>query len=121
MLVIPQPRGWRGLNWYGLNATYNQPAFLLSAQYITTDEAHGDYAGDGYSVNGEYRITPKWNAIGRYDLFELDEGSIEKKRAIAGVSYRYNKYVEFIANYLKEKKTGDEAKDSIMLTAEINW
>jgi len=110
------------LNWMGLHAVYNQPAFLVAAQYITVDDAHTDYKGKGYSINGEYRFTPKWNAIGRYDFFDMDDNSGEKKRAIAGITYKYNKNVEFIANYLGEggTKVGTRT-DAAMLTAEVNW
>ena len=46
---------------------------------------------------------------------------IEKERTIAGVAYKYNKYVEFIANYLGEDIDGETQTDAIMLTAEVNW
>ena len=109
------------LNWYGVHAVYNQPEFLMAAQYISTEDAHSAYAGDGYSVNGEYRFTKKWDAIGRYDSFTLEEGDVEQKRAIAGAVYKYNKNVKFITSYMSEKKDGYDAKNSIMLTAEVKW
>lgn len=110
------------LNWQGLHAVYNQPAFLVAAQYITVADAHTAYKGDGYSINAEYRFTPKWNAIGRYDYFDMDDNSGDKKRAIAGVTYQYNKHVEFIANYLGDSGSAyGERNDAGMLTAEVNW
>lgn len=113
------------LNWMGVHGVYNQPEVLLSAQYITTNDANSAYAGSGYSANGEYRIAPKWNIIGRYDFFEMDENEEEKIRMIAGATYRYNKNVEFIANILTEEveDTSGTTKDdtALMLTAEINW
>jgi hypothetical protein len=113
------------LNWFGLHAVYNQPEFLVSAQYIKTNDAHDKYAGEGYSANGEYRLIPKWNLIGRYDYFEMDIDATEKTRTIAGVAYKYNKNVEFIANVLTEEVDTNGVKSvddtSIMLTAEINW
>jgi len=110
------------LNWMGLHAVYNQPEFLVAAQYITVDDAAAKYKGDGYSVNGEYRFAPKWNAIGRYDFFEMDKNKKEKKRAIAGVTYKYNSNVEFIANYLGEGGSHEgERTDAFMLTTEVNW
>ncbi len=108
------------LNWMGVHAVYNQPEFLLAAQFITTNDANKAYAGEGYSVNGEYRLMPKWNLIGRYDAFEMDEDALEKTRTIAGVTYKYNKNVEFIANVLTEE-VGNEDDTALMLTAEINW
>jgi len=108
------------LNWYGIHAVYNQPLFLVAAQYIETEDAHSEYAGSGYSVNAEVRFMERWNLIGRYDNFELDSGD-EKERTIAGVAYKYNSNVEFIANYLGEDIDGETQTDAIMLTAEVNW
>jgi hypothetical protein len=130
--------GNQDLNWMGIHAVYNQADFLLSAQYI--DVRDGDmssptknkvYQGDGYSVNGEYRFAKDWNAIARFDYFEVAKDLGHKKRALAGVTYKYNKNVEFIANYLNESGslvngyTADTKKkvheDTAMLTAQIEW
>jgi hypothetical protein len=110
----------KNLNWAGIHAVYNQPEFLVSAQYIDVSDADTKYKGSGYSVNGEYRVDSKWNLIARYDAFELDADTEEKKRALAGVSYKYNHNVEFIANYLKEGGAND-AQDALMLTAQVEW
>ncbi len=118
------------LNWYGLHAVYNQPEFLFAAQYITTEDANSKYAGEGYSVNGELRLGTLANelnhmgVIGRYDYFDMEDNSGDKERTIAGLTYKYNKYVEFIANYLGEKGSAldlDEEQDAFMLSAEVNW
>ncbi len=108
------------LNWYGVHAVYNQEEFLVSAQYIDVTDANAKYEGSGYSINGEYRVAPKWNLIGRYDAFELEKDDEEKKRALAGVTYEYNHNVEFIANYLKEGGANAD-NDAIMLTAQVEW
>jgi len=117
------------LNWYGAHAVYNQSAFLLSAQYIVTKDAPAKYAGKGYSFNGSYRFDNQWGMIGRYDYFEMDAAKSDKyagdkKRTLAGVTYQYNKYVEFVANYLKEDGTAlteTKKQDAFMFTAEVNW
>jgi len=112
------------LNWMGLHAVYNQPSFLIAAQYIDVKDANPSYKGNGYSINGEYRVAAKWNVIGRYDNFEMDTDSLEKKRVLAGITYKYNHNVEFIANYLKEGGSAlnkEQTADSIMLTAQVEW
>ncbi len=112
--------------WYGLHAVYNQPEFLLSAQYIEATDGGSSKEGNGYSVNGEFRLDTlsdsmnNWNLIGRYDSFELDTGE-ERERKIAGIAYKYNRYVEFIANYLNEEVDGETQTDALMLTTEVNW
>jgi hypothetical protein len=112
--------------WYGLHAVYNQPEFLLAAQYVEATDGGADKEGNGWSVNGEFRLdtlSPSmqdWNLIGRYDSFDLDAGE-ERERTIAGLAYQYNRYVEFIANYLNEQVDGKDKTDALMLTAEVNW
>ncbi len=119
-------------NWYGINAVYNQAEFLIGANYLTTDKAASKVAGDGWSVNGELRMLTfddsleKWNIVGRYDNYELDNGET-KKTTIAGIAYKWNKNVEFIANYLDEKQEYDDITKAtkenkgFMFTAEVNW
>jgi len=114
-------------SWYGVHAVYNQPEFLLAAQYLKADKAKDDREGDGWSVNGEFRLTTlsdsleKWNVLGRYDDYTLDMNDVEKTTTFAGLAYQYNQYVEFVANYQKDTKDFEKDKDAFMLTAEINW
>ena len=123
--------GDEDLNWYGFHAVYNQPEFLIAAQYVDTVDAPDglngstkNYAGSGYSFNGEYRFMKDWNLIARYDNFEKDNSNFGKQEiTIAGVTYMYNKYVELIANYLGDKNYEDKGidQDAFMFTAEVNW
>ncbi len=114
--------GNQDLNWMGLHAVYNQPEFLLSAQYIDVQDGIVSKKGNGYSANGEYRFAPDWNAIARYDYFNMDDNSGDKKRTLAGITYQYNKNVEFIANYLGTRGSFfNTTDDAVMLTADIEW
>lgn len=112
--------------WYGVHAVYNQPEFLLAAQYIEATDGGADKEGNGWSVNGEFRLDTLsstlhgWNLIGRYDSYDLDAGE-ERERTLAGIAYQYNKNVEFIANYLNEQVDSEDQTDALMLTAEVNW
>jgi len=115
--------GNEDLNWMGVHAVYNQPEFLVSAQYIDVSDGIASKKGNGYSVNGEYRVMDKVNLIG-YDYFDMDDNSGDKQRAIAGASYEYNKNVELIVNYLKEggdKLTDAQKRDALMVTAQVEW
>jgi len=108
--------------WYGLHAVYNQEAFLLAAQYLKADKAKDGKKGDGWSVNGEFRPTEDISIFAKYDDYKLDNYVVkEKKRTIVGVGYKYNKNVEFIANYDKKKEDDTTTRDAIMLSAEVNW
>ncbi len=118
-------------DWYGFNAVYNQPEFLIAGNYLKSTKADVNYKGHGWSVNGELRLLTfspdldKWNLIGRYDDWKLDSGA-EKKSVIAGVAYKWNKNVEFILNYDDYKAyddTGafDTEDQKVLFTAEVNW
>ena len=114
--------------WYGINAVYNQPEFLIAANYLKSDEAAAKYKGDGFSVNGELRLMTfdesliDWNIIARYDRWNLDDFIDPRENLIAGLTYKWNKNVEFIGNYLGEKDPRNEQdSDKLMFTAEVNW
>ena len=112
-------------NWYGVHAVYNQPEFLLAAQYVETQDAAVKQDGDGYSINGELRLIPGFDLIGMYSNYDFASG-IDREGWLAGIVYPYNKNVKFIANYLSEEETNavnvtTVDKDSIMLTAEVKW
>jgi hypothetical protein len=112
--------------WYGLHSVYNQAEFLLAAQYVKATDGGASREGDGWSVNGEFRLNTlseimnNWNLLAKYDTFDLDSGE-SRERKIAGLAYKYNRNVEFIANYLNEEIDGETKTDSLMLTAEVNW
>lgn len=131
---------------YGIHAVYNQPLFLLAAQYyIANDDAQNTTLGDskdytGYSINAEIRPMTDWTIIGRYDVSDIDKiakaTAIETKdqdmkQLLLGVAYKYNKNVSFIAS---GKQITDDAKtwtaltladakekDVYMLTTEVKW
>ena len=129
---------------YGLHTVYNQPEFLLSAQYVkSTSGNDGRYdtsdtnykQGEGYSINGTYRFgsDKQFGIIGRYDRWDDEKGANqsgvytpkEKEYWIAGAYYDYNKNVRMIANVLNTTDNMDNEtyKDSktYMFTAEVSW
>lgn len=135
--------------FYGIHAVYNQPLFLIAAQYVTAeDEARGGNTKavtgwdkreyDLFSVNAEIRPMKDWTIIGRYDDYKWDDtavngsnmsSSTEGTKMIAALAYKYNKYVSFIgsAKFIEEesgattKYDSGESKDVYMLTTEVKW
>ncbi len=126
--------------WYGFNAVYNQPEFLIAANYIKSTKAGVNYKGDGFSVNGELRMLTfdetldDWNLIGRYDKWNLDAYDGARESWLAGIAYTWNKNVEFIVNYVDDKDpriftndAGDEIEHqpteskAVMFTADVKW
>lgn len=99
------------LNFYGLHTVFNMPAFLASAQYVTSDNTSKNKAlwasaasGNGYSANIEGRIGQdhQYKAFARYDKWTPDVATGAKKYSrfteIAGVAWRQNRNVEWVAN-----------------------
>ena len=135
------------LIFYGLHTVYNQPSFLLSAQYITSEDTadNGTYvskqAGDGYSFNGEYRLgnEKQYRILGRYDSWTPDanQGSLvvagakeyEQKSYIAGLAWDQNSNIQWVANVIVTDNDGDATNTAktnengiqYMLTTEINF
>lgn len=132
--------------FYGLHAVYNQPLFLVAAQYISAeDEARdqntatnwGKREYDLFSINAEVRPLKDWTVIGRYDDYSWDDSlvsgadmssSTEGTKVIAALAYKYNKNVSFIASgkFIDEEKAsngGDtgQSKDVYMFTTEVKW
>lgn len=129
-------------SFYGIHAVYNQPLFLIAAQYlIAEDEARNSIADSGkeydaFSINAEVRPFKDWTLIGRYDDYKIDtvaSGSGNKSsltdgnKVITALAYKYNKNVSFIgsAKFINEEKanSGDtgESKDVYMFTTEVKW
>ncbi|MCF6309279.1 MAG: hypothetical protein L3J19_02220 [Sulfurimonas sp.] len=126
------------LVFMGLHTVYNQPEFLLSAQYIYSDDTADNstyvsaQAGSGYSVNGEYRFgeEKQYRAIARYDSWTAEKlaGTTEKDNVayILGGVWEQNKNVQWVANTIvtdNEDGSSREKENGIqyMLTAEVKF
>ncbi len=110
---------------YWVHAVYNQPMFLIAAQYNYIEDKYYNSTGaaqqttatsdkkyEMYSINGELRPFNKWTILGRYDHLKFKQSnltgakdtSINGKDAgdadqyIYGVAYDYSKNVTFIAS-----------------------
>ena len=132
-------KGFEDLEFYGFHTVYNMPAFLASAQYITSkntaklanDVSEG--AGKGYTFNVEGRIGEdhQYKAFARYDKWtpEKPAGQTEyaKITEIIGIAWKMNKNVEWVANVTIDDNEYDAATQndpkttSYMLTTEINF
>jgi len=131
---------------YGLHTVYNQPSFLISAQYnianndnniITnalTNRMH--HNGKGYSFNADYRFGKdyQYDLFGRYDHWTAQDpaglqADVDMEHFLYGIAWEQNKNVTWYLNgkhydpqnglnYAGAAKT---KFDAIMLTTEINW
>ncbi|MEO1937608.1 MAG: hypothetical protein ABGW85_03130 [Sulfurimonas sp.] len=122
----------------GLHTVYNQPSFLVAAQYIYSDDTSdiannvSAQAGEGYSINGEFRLgnEKQYRVLARYDVWKKEQPSGVKepkdKGYIIGGAWHQNKNVEWVANVIvtdnedgsaKEKENGTQ----YMVTAEVKF
>jgi hypothetical protein len=129
------------LHFYGLHTVYNQPSFLLSAQYIYSEDTSSNSSatgavsagsGSGYSVNGAYRMGSEhqYKLFARYDNWTPDvvAGATEysKITEIAGVAWKQNRNVEWVANVTVNDNdyaagTTNPHSASYMLTTQIDF
>lgn len=121
------------LKFYGLHAVYNMPAFLMSAQYITSSNTAlavnevSKGAGKGYSFNVEGRLGAEheYKAFARLDKWTPDN-DFDKNTYIAGLAWKQNKNVEWVINTTINDNdhaagTPSPKDTSFMLTAEVNF
>ena len=124
----------------GLHTVFNTPDYLVSAQYVksqdTSDIANNvsKQAGDGYSFNAEYRLgaQKEYRLFGRYDAWTSDvipagETSTKEDRGyILGAAWEQNKNVQWIANTIITNNENGSAKEqnngtAYMLSAEVRF
>jgi len=122
----------------GLHTVYNQPSFLLAAQYIKSEDTadNSSYvtegSGAGYSLNGEYRLGEhkEYRILGRYDVWTPEVVSGVSKYAqnayIAGFAWDQNHNVQWVANAIvtdNEAGSGREKYNgsAYMLTAQVEF
>ncbi len=109
----------KDFNWMGVHAVYNQPEFLIAAQYVNSQRANAGHDGKAYGVNGEFRFLDKWALLGMYTKVKLDSGD-DKKGVLGGIAYDLNKNIKLIGNYLVESNNDIDTK-SLMATAQVKW
>ncbi len=124
----------------GLHTVYNQPNFLIAAQYVKSLNTSNivnnvsKQAGSGYEVNAEYRFgaEKEYRILGRYDVWTPDAiptGQTSKKSDrgyIAGAAWHMNRNVEWVANVIVTDNEAGSLKEAnngtaYMVTAEINF
>jgi hypothetical protein len=104
----------------GAHAVYNQPEFLIAAQYVTyTDKYLADSTKKTtqgvFSVNGDYRFMEDFDIMARYDNFTkktTEDAKAEKKGSgsviIAGLAWEQNHNLTWIANTTIQKIKNDD-------------
>jgi hypothetical protein len=131
-------KGYDDLVFMGLHTVYNQPSFLISAQYVvSTDTADNSsyvsaQAGSGLSVNGEYRLgeNKEYRVLARYDSWtkELLNSSDEtaQNMYIIGAAWDQSDNVQWVANAtITDNEEGNTREKyngvAYMLTAQVEF
>ena len=124
----------------GLHTVYNQPTFLIAAQYVSSQDTSNiannvsKQAGSGYSANAEYRLgnEKEYRLLARYDSWTSDviptgaTSTKEDKGYILGAAWEQNRNVQWVANVIVTDNEVGSAKESnngtaYMLTAEVRF
>ena len=126
------------LVFMGLHSVFNMPSFLVSAQYILSDDTANNstyvsaQAGSGYSVNAEGRFghEKEYRAIARYDSWTDKKltGTAEKENLayIVGGVWEQNDNVQWVANVTITDNESGSAREkyngiAYMLTTEVKF
>jgi len=126
--------------FYGLHSVYNMPSFLISAQYVASQNDNkisdtSQFNGKGFSVNGTFRFGEhkEYSILGRYDTWTsektISETEYETMSVIYGAAWQQNKNVKWLlSGQTYDPKDGKNYKGSdkekrtdILLTAEVHW
>jgi hypothetical protein len=133
----------------GLHTVYNQPSFLVAAQYVKSLDTRSKtlttgtvtnsvtsnvsaQAGSGYSANAEYRLgnDKEYRLLARYDSWTKKQPSgtkeTEDKGYILGAAWEQNRNVQWVANAIitdNEKGSAKYANNgtAYMVTAEVRF
>jgi len=135
--------------FFGLHTVYNQPAFMIGAQYVKSEFDYADItnptkdwykkSGEGYSAHAVARFGDdyEYEVFGRYDHWEPKNANanatgietFSTDNFIYGTAWQQNKNLKWLLNGVTYKADeglnykGKEADDftDIMLTAEVKW
>ena len=122
----------------GLHTVYNIPSFLVAAQYVyseNTSNIAGNVsaqAGEGYSVNTEYRMgaDKEYRVLARYDSWtpELENTADERtdRSYIIGGAWEQNHNVEWVTNVIVTDNEAGSPKEiengtQYMVTAKVKF
>ena len=131
----------------GLHTVYNQPSFLVAAQYVYSKDTRSKQltvggvpskvsaqSGTGYSANAEYRLgeTKEYRVLARYDSWTPQRKPVgqdakkEDKGYILGAAWDQNRNVQWVGNIIvtdNEKGSAKYANNgtAYMLTAEVKF
>ena len=121
------------LVFMGLHTVYNQPSFLVSAQYIFSQDTRSGtvvsgQAGSGYSLNGEYRLGEhkEYSILARYDSWTSKMANSSDEEANTGVivggAWKQSQNVKWIGNIIvTDNKSNQEDNTAYMVTAEVKF
>ncbi len=116
---------------YQVHAVYNNPYFLIAAQYIWDKDDY--YQGEdkkphGYSVNGDLKLKPligyPLGILARYDRWDTDNGGKDvKKHYVYGLFYKLNNHVRLTIaqdRLIAQDNAGSD-ENTVMGVAQIKW
>ncbi len=124
----------------GLHTVFNTPSYLLSAQYVKSQDTSNiannvsAQSGKGYSANAEYRLGNdyQYRLLARYDSWtpeQIPTGATSTKEDtgyILGAAWEQNKNVQWVGNVIITDNEAGSAKENnngtaYMMTAEVKF
>jgi hypothetical protein len=104
---------------YGVEARYHHPKFEVNSEYLAFNNSNS-IKGDGWYVEGVYKMTPKLNFVARYDTLDPNRkvGTNTQTEYIAGLNYLWESYhirLGLFYQYLKDQAAPGTSGSAVRL------
>ncbi|RUM90239.1 MAG: hypothetical protein DSZ26_03455 [Thermovibrio sp.] len=115
---------------YQVHAVYNNPYFLVAAQYIWDRDDYynkDDLDQKGYSFNADLKLKPftgySVGILGRYDHWDPndDKSNDEREHFVYGAWWDYSKYVRFTVVDDRLIDNAGKDKNTLMAVTKVKW
>lgn len=112
-------------NVFGAYVGYKYKKFATNLEYANADGYNGNLnspnKANGFYTTAIYNLHPKFQLVGRYDIFDPNKRISNNSIAeyTAGINYIPHKYLKFLVNYVRQNKENGPDSNLIMFATRV--